>query len=170
MLGSFDEAEDLVQETFLRAWKYLGSFQGRSTFRAWLYRIATNACLDVLDSQARRVLPYDLAEPADAGTAEQTDWPQIVALYDQLLAIAPTPVVALNRAVAIGEVQGPGPALVLVDDLDLDNYHPFHATRADLLGQLGRTSEAATACTLAAALASTDAERDFLRHGGRTSR
>src|SRR5258708_25363291 len=56
---------------------------------------------------------------SDAATAEQTDWRQIVALYDQLFAIAPTPVVALNRAVAIGEVRGPGAALVLVDELDL---------------------------------------------------
>ena len=71
---------------------------------------------------------------ADAPSAEETDWVQIVALYDQLLAIAPTPVVAMNRAIAIGEVQGPAAALALVDELALDNYHPFHATRADLLG------------------------------------
>jgi RNA polymerase sigma-70 factor (ECF subfamily) len=107
---------------------------------------------------------------ADAATAEQTDWPQIVALYDQLLAIAPTPVVALNRAVAIREVRGPGAALALVDELDLDTYHPFHATRADLLRQLGRTSEAAAAYQRAAALAPTAAERDFLKHGGRRKR
>jgi len=67
---------------------------------------------------------------ADAPTLEETDWSQIVALYDQLLAVAPTPVVALNRAIAIGEVQGAAAALALVDELDLDNYHPFHATRA----------------------------------------
>src|SRR5213079_1340858 len=70
---------------------------------------------------------------ADATTLEQTDWSQIVALYDQLLALAPTPVVALNRAIAIGEVRGASAALALVDGLDLENYHPFHATRADLL-------------------------------------
>src|SRR5207253_7609254 len=64
---------------------------------------------------------------ADAPTLEETDWSQIVALYDRLLAIAPTPVVALNRAIAIGEVQGAAAALALVDELDLDNYHPFHA-------------------------------------------
>jgi RNA polymerase sigma-70 factor, ECF subfamily len=90
---------------------------------------------------------------ADAATIEQTDWPQIVALYDQLLAIAPTPVVALNRAIAIGEVQGPAAALALVDELDLDNYHPFHATRADLLRRLGRKSEAAAASERAAVMA-----------------
>jgi RNA polymerase sigma-70 factor, ECF subfamily len=105
---------------------------------------------------------------ADAATVEQTDWPQIVALYDQLLAVAPTPVVALNRAIAIGEVQGPAAALALVDELDLDNYHPFHATRADLLRRLGRNSEAAY--ERAAALAPTDAEREFLSLGGRASR
>jgi RNA polymerase sigma-70 factor (ECF subfamily) len=107
---------------------------------------------------------------ADAATLEQTDWPQIVALYDRLLAAAPTPVVALNRAIAIGEVQGAAAALALVDELDLDNYHPFHATRADLLWRLGRNSEAAAAYERAAAMAPTDAERDFLRRGGRASR
>src|SRR3989441_1751811 len=119
--------------------------------------------------------PYQLqaainAVHADAATLEQTDWSQIVALYDQLLAFAPTPVVALNRAIAIGEVQGPAAALALVDALDLDNYHPFHATRADLLRRLGRTSEAAAAYERAADMAPTDAERDFLRLGGRASR
>ena len=107
---------------------------------------------------------------ADAATFEQTDWSQIVALYDQLLAVAPTPVVALNRAVAVGEVDGPAAALALVDELPLDGYHPFHATRADLLRRLGRTSEAAAAYERAAAMAPTDAERDFLRLGGRASR
>jgi RNA polymerase sigma-70 factor, ECF subfamily len=100
---------------------------------------------------------------ADAPTLEETDWPQIVALYDQLLAVAPTPVVALNRAIAIGEVQGPAAALALVDELELDTYHPFHAARADLLGRLGRNSEAAAAYQRAASMAPTDAERDF-RH------
>ena len=102
--------------------------------------------------------------------ADQTDWPQIVALYDQLLAVAPTPVVALNRAVAIGEVQGPAVALALVDELDLDTYYLFHATRADLLRRLGRAREAATAYQRAATLAPTDAERNFLTAGGRGSR
>ena len=107
---------------------------------------------------------------ADAAAAAQTDWPQIAALYDHLYAVAPTPVVALNRAIAIGEVQGPAAALALVDELDLDNYHLFHATRADLLHRLGRDSEAAAAYERAAGLAPTDAERDFLRLGGRASR
>jgi RNA polymerase sigma-70 factor (ECF subfamily) len=107
---------------------------------------------------------------ADAPTLEETDWSQIVALYDQLLAVAPTPVVALNRAIAVGEVQGADAALALVDDLDLDNYHLFHATRADLLHRLGRNTEARAAYERAAAMAPTEAERDFLRLGGRTSR
>jgi RNA polymerase sigma-70 factor (ECF subfamily) len=107
---------------------------------------------------------------ADAVTAEQTDWAQIVTLYDQLLAITPTPVVALNRAIALGEVHGPAAALTLVEQLDLDTYHLFHATRADLLQRTGRTAEAGTAYQRAADLAPTDAERNFLRLGGRTSR
>lgn len=107
---------------------------------------------------------------ADAAAFEQTDWPQIVALYDQLLTLALTPVVALNRAIAIGEVHGPAAALALVNELDLDSYHAFHATRADLLRRLGRSSEAAAAYERAAALAPTDAERGFLRRGGRASR
>jgi RNA polymerase sigma-70 factor, ECF subfamily len=107
---------------------------------------------------------------ADAPTLQQTDWSQIVALYDQLLAVAPTPVVALNRAVAIGELQGPTAALALVDELDLDNYYPYHATRADLLWRLGRHGEAAAADQRAAAIAPTEAEREFLSLGGRASR
>ena len=107
---------------------------------------------------------------ADALTVQQTDWLQIVALYDQLLTVSPTPVVALNRAIAIGEVQGPAAALRLVDELDLGDYYPFHATRADLLRRLGRADEAAAAYERAAALAPTKAERDFLRLGGRASR
>ncbi len=67
MLGSFDEAEDLVQETLLRAWRYRGSFQGRSTFRAWLYRIATNACLDFLDRHPRQRAAGAAGGPAEVG-------------------------------------------------------------------------------------------------------
>jgi RNA polymerase sigma-70 factor (ECF subfamily) len=119
--------------------------------------------------------PYQIqaavnAVHADASTIGETDWSQIVALYDQLLAIAPTPVVALNRAIAIGEVQGPAAALALVDDLELNNYYAFHATRADLLSRLGRHDEAAAAYERAACLAPTDPERDFLKRGGRASR
>ncbi len=111
--------------------------------------------------------PYQLqaainAVHADAASVEATDWPQIVALYDQLLAAAPTPVVALNRAIAVGEVDGPASALALVNELDLGSYHLFHATQADLLRRLGRLDEAGDAYKLAASLAPTTAERDFL--------
>ena len=107
------------------------------------------------------------AEHANAATIAETNWPEIVALYDRLLAIAPTPVVALNRAIAIGEVEGPAAALALVDHLGLEGYYPFHATRGDLLQRLGREREAAAAFARAAALAPTDAEREFLERGGR---
>jgi len=84
MLGSFTEAEDLVQETFLRAWKNLDGFEGRSTVRAWLYRIATNACLDVLAVRERRVLPDDLAGPSAANLAARPDIPWLQPFPDRL--------------------------------------------------------------------------------------
>jgi RNA polymerase sigma-70 factor (ECF subfamily) len=100
---------------------------------------------------------------SDAATAAQTDWGQVVALYDQLYALMPTPVVALNRAVAVAEVAGPQAALALADDLDLPEYHLYHATRADLLRRLGRPAEAAAAYESAIGLARNQAEREFLR-------
>jgi RNA polymerase sigma-70 factor (ECF subfamily) len=111
--------------------------------------------------------PYQIqaainAVHSDAPTAEETDWHQIVQLYDQLVALSPTPVVALNRAIAVAEVDGPTPALALVDRLDLDGYHLFHATRADLLRRLGRSEEAAEAYDAALALVTNAAERRFL--------
>jgi RNA polymerase sigma-70 factor, ECF subfamily len=111
--------------------------------------------------------PYQIqaainAVHSDAPTAAATDWRQILALYDQLLALAPNPVVALNRAVAVAEVQGPQAALRLVDDLDLGGYHLFHAIRADLLGRLGRTAEAALAYEAAIPLTQNATEREFL--------
>ncbi|MFD7227315.1 RNA polymerase sigma factor [Streptomyces sp. NPDC059881] len=115
--------------------------------------------------------PYQIqaainAVHSDAPTASATDWRQILRLYDQLYALAPTPVVALNRAVAVAETEGPGPALAVVDGLGLDTYHVFHAVRADLLRRLGRNEEAARAYEAAAALAGNAAERDFLRRSG----
>jgi RNA polymerase sigma-70 factor, ECF subfamily len=98
------------------------------------------------------------AAPAPA----QTDWRQILALYDQLLALSPTPVVALNRAVALAETDGPAAALAEVDALALDSYHLYHATRADLLRRLGRGPKAAAAYDQAIALAENSAERAFL--------
>ena len=99
---------------------------------------------------------------SDAPSAAVTDWGQILALYDQLMAIAPSPVVALHRAVAVAEVQGPAAALALVDGLDLDGYHLFHAVRADLLRRLGRDAEASAAYGAAIAGTGNAAERAFL--------
>ena len=91
-----------------------------------------------------------------------TDWRQVLALYDQMYAATPTPVVALNRAVALAEVEGPQPALAVVDGLPLEGYHAFHATRADLLRRLGRGAEASEAYGRALELAANPAERSFL--------
>jgi RNA polymerase sigma-70 factor, ECF subfamily len=111
--------------------------------------------------------PYQIqaainAVHADAPSFEATDWSQILELYDQLLALSPTPVVALNRAIVVGEVEGPAAALELLDDLHLGDYHLFHAIRADLLRRLGRTDDAARAYARAAGLAKSDVERAFL--------
>jgi RNA polymerase sigma-70 factor (ECF subfamily) len=112
--------------------------------------------------------PYQIqaainAVHSDAQVASATDWPQILQLYDQLLPLALNPVVALNRAVAVAEVEGPAAALTLLDRLDLSGYYLFHAIRADLLRRLGRTTEAALAYEAAIARAENTAERDFLR-------
>jgi len=112
--------------------------------------------------------PYQIqaainAVHSDATDAAATDWWQILQLYNQLQSLAPSPVVALNRAVAVAEVEGPDAALTLVDGLDLDGYHLFHAVRADLLRRLGRHAEAARAYQAAIARAENAAERDFLQ-------
>jgi RNA polymerase sigma-70 factor (ECF subfamily) len=124
--------------------------------------VLVRACL-----RRNRPGPYQLqaainAVHTDAESVSSTDWPQILTLYDQLLALAPTPVVALNRAIAVGEVHGPEAALDLVDRLDLPGYHAFHATRADLLRRLGRVEHAVAAYAAASALAPSPAERDYL--------
>jgi RNA polymerase sigma-70 factor, ECF subfamily len=117
--------------------------------------------------------PYQLqaainAVHSDAPTLADTDWRQVLALYDQLLAMAPSPVVALNRAVAVAEVEGPAAALALVDGLELDGYHLFHAVRADLLRRLGRDQEAALAYDAAIARAGNAAEAAFLERRRRS--
>jgi RNA polymerase sigma-70 factor, ECF subfamily len=114
--------------------------------------------------------PYQLqaainAVHSDAATPGDTDWTQILQLYDQLLAMSPGPIVALNRAVAVAEVHGPHAALTIVDGLDLDRYYLFHAIRADLLRRLGRGADAALAYDAALARCENAAERTFL--GGR---
>jgi RNA polymerase sigma-70 factor (ECF subfamily) len=111
--------------------------------------------------------PYQLqaainAVHSDAPTAEDTDWGQIVQLYDHLMRLAPSPVVALNRAVAVAEIEGPAAGLTLVDGLDLDRHHLFHAIRADLLRRLGRDAEAAAAYGAALGLARSEPDRAFL--------
>jgi RNA polymerase sigma-70 factor, ECF subfamily len=100
---------------------------------------------------------------SDAPAAAATDWWQILQLYDQLMALAPSPVVALNRAVAVAEVEGPDAALTVIDGLDLDGYPLFHAIRADLLRRLGRDAEAAAAYDAAIARTENARQRDFLR-------
>jgi RNA polymerase sigma factor (sigma-70 family) len=112
--------------------------------------------------------PYQIQAAINAvhTDGETTDWRQILALYDQLLAFVPTPIVALNRAVAVAEVHGPAAALAALDDVaeaDLPNYHLLPATRANLLARLDRPAEAAAAYDLALTLATNDAERAFLR-------
>jgi RNA polymerase sigma-70 factor, ECF subfamily len=105
---------------------------------------------------------------SDAPAAAATDWWQILELYDQLMEVAGSPVVALNRTVAVAEVEGPEAALALVDGLDLDGYHLFHAIRADLLRRLGRDAEAALAYEAAIARTENAAERAFLERGRRS--
>lgn len=98
----------------------------------------------------------------DAPAAGDTDWGQIAALYAQLYAVVPSPVVALNRAVAVAELDGPAVALAQVDRLPLEGYHPWHATRADLLRRLGRSDDARAAYDAALALTDNEAERAYL--------
>jgi RNA polymerase sigma-70 factor (ECF subfamily) len=120
------------------------------------------ACL-----RANRPGPYQIqaainAVHADAASAADTDWPQILQLYDHLSALTPTPIVALNRAVAVAEVDGPEAALAIIERLDLDSYHLLHAIRADFLGRLGRRREARAAYDAALARTANAAERAFL--------
>jgi RNA polymerase sigma-70 factor (ECF subfamily) len=111
--------------------------------------------------------PYQLqaainAVHTDAPVAALTDWVQIRRLYDDLLTITPTPVVALHRAVAVAEVDGPAAGLALIEQLDLERYDVFHAVRADLLRRLDRREEAAAAYAAAIALTGNSAQRAFL--------
>jgi RNA polymerase sigma-70 factor (ECF subfamily) len=114
--------------------------------------------------------PYQIqaainAVHSDAPSAADTDWSQIVRLYDQLLVFAPTPIVALNRAIALAELEGPAAALAVISTLasDLENYHLFHATRADLLERVGRIEEAVAAYDAALAQTTNVAEVRLLQ-------
>ncbi|MFL6204573.1 MAG: RNA polymerase sigma factor [Acidimicrobiales bacterium] len=111
--------------------------------------------------------PYQIqaaiaAVHSDATGPDDTAWEQIVALYDQLYAVVPTPVVALNRAIAIAELRGADAGLAILDELDLPQYHLLHAARADLLERLGRIDEAVDAYDTATGLTENEAERDLL--------
>ena len=113
--------------------------------------------------------PYQIqaaiaAVHADGRSPEETDWAQIVALYDQLLQFVPTPIVELNRAIAVAERGDVAKALASVEKLGLDGYHLYHATRGDLLERLGRDAEAADAYASAVELTNNQAERRHLRH------
>jgi RNA polymerase sigma-70 factor (ECF subfamily) len=153
-----DDSLVLLRDQDRRNWDQAMIAEGQAIVRACLRRNQPG--------------PYQLqaainAVHADADSLEATDWPQILALYDQLLTVAPTPVVALNRAIAVSEVDGPAAALELVDSLGLSGYHPFHATRADLLRRLRRPGEAVDEYETAASLAPTAAERHFLARQAR---
>jgi len=106
------------------------------------------------------------AEHCKAARAEDTNWAQIVTLYDLLEQVMPSPIVSLNRAVAIAMAKGPQPALDLIDQLsasgELDDYHLLHAARADMLRRLGANEEAAESYKTALGLVSNDSERRFL--------
>ncbi len=109
-----------------------------------------------------QVLAAINAVHTDAADVRDTDWSQVAALYDQLLRVDPSPVVRLNRAVAIAELDGPAVALAEVDRLGLDGYHAWHATRADLLRRLGRAAEARAAYDAAIAATGNAAEQAWL--------
>lgn len=112
--------------------------------------------------------PYQIqaainAVHSDALSADETDWAQIIALYDELLVLHPSPIAMLNRAVAVAEVDGPEIALSLIEDLPLTNYYLFHAIRADLLRRLGATNEARAAYEAAMERTQNEAELRFLQ-------
>jgi RNA polymerase sigma-70 factor (ECF subfamily) len=116
--------------------------------------------------------PYQIqaainAVHADAPSMAETDWAQIVVLYDQLMAVAPSPVVALHRAVAVAEVEGAAAALAVVDALDLSGYRVYHTVRADLLRRLGRANEARSEYGAAIQLTDNAIEREFLESRAR---
>jgi RNA polymerase sigma-70 factor (ECF subfamily) len=128
-------------------------------------RRIVRACLRRNQPGPYQVQAAIAAVHTDAATAADTDWGQVVALYDHLIALTPTPVVALSRAIALGERDGPAAALDALDLLaePLDSYHLFHTARADTLDRLGRGEEAAAALDRAIALATNTAELDLLR-------
>jgi RNA polymerase sigma-70 factor (ECF subfamily) len=119
-------------------------------------------CLTINRPGRYQILAAINAVHTDAPTASDTDWRQVVALYDQLTRLDPSPVVALNRAVAVAELDGPEVALALIDRLPLTGYHAWHAARADMLRKLGRSAEARDAYAAAIAATSNTAEQAYL--------
>ncbi|GGK81927.1 RNA polymerase sigma factor [Mangrovihabitans endophyticus] len=119
-------------------------------------------CLAINQPGRYQILAAINAVHTDAFTAADTDWSQVLALYDRLTRLDPSPIVALNRAVAVAELDGPAVALALVDRLPLAGYHAWHATRADLLRRLGRSAEAKLAYAAAVAATHNSAERAYL--------
>jgi RNA polymerase sigma-70 factor (ECF subfamily) len=136
-----------------KAWNHALIAEGQSILRRCLRR---NKPGPYQIQAAINAVHSDAASPAD------TDWRQILQLYDQLMEFSPTPIVALNRAVAVAEVNGPHAALVIVEQLELNRYHLFHAVRANLLERLGRHHEAAAAYEFALTCDQNLAERTFL--------
>ena len=170
VFGDIDTAEDAVQDAFAEAarrWPSAGLLADQDRTR-WDHALITEGQALVRQCLRRgQPGPYQIqaainAVHSDAPIAAATGWNQILTLYDQLLAIAPGPVVALNRAVAVAEVGGPAAALAIVDGLDLGRYYLFHAIRADLLRRLGRPAEADAAYEAAIARAGNEAERAYL--------
>jgi RNA polymerase sigma-70 factor (ECF subfamily) len=119
-------------------------------------------CLAINRPGRYQILAAISAVHTDAPSAADTDWPQVVALYDRLTRLDPSPIVALNRAVAVAELDGPAVALALVDRLPLAGYHAWHATRAELLRRLGRSGEAKAEYAAAASATQNSAERAYL--------
>ena len=137
----------------------------------WNHEQISEALPLVGESMRREPGPYALqaaiaAEHCQAARAEETDWPQIVRLYDLLARVQPSPIVSLNRAVAVAMVDGPEQGLALIDELiatgNLDDYHLLHAARADLLRRLGSTAEAAKSYEFALTLVTNESEKRFL--------
>jgi RNA polymerase sigma-70 factor (ECF subfamily) len=119
-------------------------------------------CLRINRPGRYQILAAINAVHTDARTASDSDWRQVIALYDQLTRFDPSPIVVLNRAVAVAELDGPEVALALIDRLPLTGYHAFHAVRADLLARLGRSAEARDAYDAAIAATGNTAERAYL--------
>jgi RNA polymerase sigma-70 factor (ECF subfamily) len=119
-------------------------------------------CLAINRPGRYQILAAINAVHTDAPTASDTEWSQVVALYDQLTRLDPSPIVALNRAVAVAELDGPEVALTLVDRLPLTGYHAWHAARADMLCRLGRNAETKESYDAAIAATQNSAERAYL--------